>query len=66
MCLGLLRPDTWKPSSRVRDVLVFARGLLENPEVENAVEGGIAAEVSGDRVGWERKAREWVERYAKG
>jgi len=66
MCLGLLRPDTWKPSSRVRDVLVFARGLLESPEVEGAVEGGIAAEVRGDRGGWERKAREWVERYAKG
>lgn len=65
MCLGLLRPDTWKPSSRVKDVLVFARGLLEEPELEGAVEGGIAREVREERGEWEGKAREWVERYAK-
>ncbi|MCJ1250961.1 hypothetical protein MMC30_008191 [Trapelia coarctata] len=65
MCLGLLRPDTWKPSSRVRDVLVFARGLLEEPELEGAVEGGIAREVREERGVWEGRARVWVERYAK-
>ncbi|MCJ1396864.1 hypothetical protein MMC11_000054 [Xylographa trunciseda] len=65
MCLGLLRPDEWKPSSRIRDVLVFARGLLLEPVPEDAVEQGIAAEYRAERAAWEKKAREWTARYAK-
>jgi ubiquitin-protein ligase len=66
MCLGILRPDVWKPSCRVRDVLDFARGLLVEPDTEDAVEGGIAGEIKEDRGAWEKKAKEWTGRYAKG
>ena len=66
MCLGLLRPDEWKPSTRIREVLVFARGLLEEPRGDDAVEQGIAREWREERGVWEGKAREWTRLYAGG
>ena len=66
MCLGLLRPDQWKPSSKIRDVLVFAQQLLVEPMPEDAVEAGIAQEMREDRGAWEKKARAWTKLYAMG
>lgn len=65
MCLGLLRPDTWKPASKLLDVLVFTMGVLEIPDPDDAVEQGIAAEFKDNRSAWEKKAREWTKTYAK-
>lgn len=47
-------------------MLVFARGLLVEPVPEDAVEQGIAAEMRTNKAAWEKKAREWTGRYAKG
>ena len=55
----------WKPSSRISEVLVFARQLLVEPMPDDAVEAGIAGEYKDDRKGWEAKAREWTGKYAK-
>ena len=65
MCLGLLRPDLWKPSTKVREVLEFARGVLGAPIAEDAVEAAIGREFREERAAWERKAREWTRMYAK-
>ncbi|KAA8646401.1 putative ubiquitin conjugating enzyme (UbcB) [Aspergillus tanneri] len=40
MCLGMLKSDEWKPSSRIAAVLEFARQLLAEPMPDDAVEGG--------------------------
>lgn len=66
MCLGLLRAEQWKPSSKVDDVLRFAMQLLSEPMPEDAVEASIAGEYKNDRKGWEKKAKEWTKRYAVG
>lgn len=66
MCLGMLRPDEWKPSSKLVAVLQFARQLLAEPMPDDAVEGRIAEQYREDRARYEEVAREWTRRYASG
>ncbi|MDI1492243.1 MAG: hypothetical protein OHK93_003455 [Ramalina farinacea] len=65
MCLGLLRPDEWKPSSKIDTVLEFARGLLVDPQPDDAVEQGIAREYRENRKEFLKTAKAWVKQYAK-
>ncbi|KAL1978389.1 hypothetical protein VTN31DRAFT_1248 [Thermomyces dupontii] len=64
MCLGMLKSDEWKPSSRIAAVLEFARQLLAEPMPEDAVEGRIAEQYRNDRKRFEEIARDWTRRYA--
>ena len=66
MCLGLLRPDQWKPSSRIADVVIFARQLLSEPMPDDAVEGAIGNEYREDRKEFVKKAKQWTKQYAMG
>lgn len=65
MCLGMLRPDEWKPSEKIDRVLVFARGLLMEPNVDDAVEGGIARQYKENRAGFVKNVKGWVKLYAR-
>lgn len=64
MCLGMLRPDEWKPSSKISAVLQFARQLLVEPMPDDAVEGRIAEQYKNDRKHYEEIAREWTRKHA--
>lgn len=64
MCLGMLRADEWKPSSKIGAVLQFARQLLAEPMPDDAVEGRIAEQYKNDRKRYEEVAREWTRNYA--
>jgi ubiquitin-protein ligase len=63
-CMGVLRPDTWKPSSKLRDVLELVVKLVIEPDANDPVEADIAKEYLNDHRKWERKAREWTAMYA--
>lgn len=65
MCLGLLRSDEWKPSSKLDAVLEFARGLLSEPQPDDAVEQGIAREYKENKKEFTKTAKSWVKSYAK-
>ncbi|MCJ1376597.1 hypothetical protein MMC20_007840 [Loxospora ochrophaea] len=64
MCLGMLRADAWKPSSRIEAVLAFAKQLLLEPNADDAVEAGIAKEYKEDRKEFVKKAKQWTKMYA--
>lgn len=64
MCIGIVKADNWKPSSRVIAILEAARNLLEEPNFEDSVEATIANEWKDNRVEFERKAREYTAKYA--
>ncbi|KAL3482344.1 ubiquitin-conjugating enzyme/RWD-like protein [Aspergillus californicus] len=64
MCLGMLKADEWKPSSKLVAVLQFARSLMEEPMPDDAVEGRIAEQFREDRKRYEEVAREWTRKYA--
>lgn len=66
MCLGILRPDVWKPASTVSGVLDLIRTLLIEPDVDDAVEAGIAEMLKTDKKQFEKQAKEWVKKYASG
>ncbi|KAJ5750228.1 hypothetical protein N7533_007256 [Penicillium manginii] len=64
MCLGMLRPDEWKPSSKIGAVLEFARQLLSEPMPDDAIEGRIAEQYKNDRKHFDEVAREWTRKHA--
>ncbi|KAE8350642.1 ubiquitin-conjugating enzyme/RWD-like protein [Aspergillus coremiiformis] len=64
MCLGMLRADEWKPSSKIAAVLEFARQLLVEPMPDDAVEGRIAELYKNDRARYDEIAKEWTRKYA--
>ncbi|KAJ6004847.1 hypothetical protein N7540_012646 [Penicillium herquei] len=64
MCLGMLRADEWKPSSKISAVLQFARQLLAEPMPDDAVEGRIADQYKNDKKRYEEIAREWTHKHA--
>ncbi|EWC47282.1 hypothetical protein DRE_03401 [Drechslerella stenobrocha 248] len=65
MCLGILRSESWKPSCKISQVLEMAAGLLNEPNVDDAVETGIADEYKNNYDQFAKTAREWTRKYAK-
>ncbi|KAH4168963.1 hypothetical protein HBI25_041890 [Parastagonospora nodorum] len=65
MCLGLLRPESWKPPNKVVAVLRLIQTLLIEPNVDDAIEPSIANEYRENRKEFEKNAKDWVKRYAK-
>lgn len=65
MCLGMLRPDAWKPPNKIADVLRLVRTVLAAPQPDDAVEAGIAEQFKSDPKAFEKTAKEWTARYAK-
>ena len=66
MCLGILRPDVWKPASSVSGVLELIRALLQEPDIDDAVETSIADQYKNDRKAFEKQVKDWVKKYASG
>lgn len=64
MCLGMLKSDEWKPSSKISGVLRTARDLLVEPNPDDAVEGSIAEQYKADRKKFTQTAKDWVKKYA--
>ncbi len=65
MCLGMLRADEWKPSSKIDAVLAFAQQLLKEPQPDDAVEQGIARDYKDNRKEFLKQAKAWTKQYAK-
>ncbi|KAM7195774.1 Ubiquitin-conjugating enzyme/RWD-like protein [Naviculisporaceae sp. PSN 640] len=66
ICLGLLKPEQWKPATRIRSVLEAIRNLLVEPQPDDPLEARIADEYKTDRKGFEKNAKSYLARYAKG
>jgi ubiquitin-conjugating enzyme E2 D/E len=64
MCLGLLRPDEWKPPNKVVAVLRLIQTLLIEPNPDDSIEPSIANEFKQNRPEFDKKAKEWVKQYA--
>ncbi|KAI0126242.1 ubiquitin-conjugating enzyme/RWD-like protein [Xylariales sp. AK1849] len=66
ICLSILKSENWKPASRIKGVLEAVRGLLIEPQPDDALEARIADEYKNDRPSFDKNAKQYVERYAKG
>ncbi len=65
MCLGILKGEVWKPSSKIMSVLTAAQQLLVEPIPDDAVEASAADLFRNDRKEFDKTAKEWTKRYAK-
>ncbi|EAQ87677.1 hypothetical protein CHGG_04296 [Chaetomium globosum CBS 148.51] len=66
ICLGPLKAENWKPSTRLAGVLEAVRALLVEPLPDDPLEARIADEFRADRKEFDKNARAYVQRYAKG
>ncbi|OAA41825.1 Ubiquitin-conjugating enzyme/RWD-like protein [Cordyceps fumosorosea ARSEF 2679] len=66
VCLALLKPENWKPSTKVAAVLEALRGLLLEPLPDDPLEDRIAEQFRNDRAAFDKAAKDFVERYAMG
>ncbi|KAK8150451.1 hypothetical protein MY1884_007981 [Beauveria asiatica] len=66
ICLGLLKTENWKPSTKISAVLDALRNLLVEPLPDDPLEDRIAEQYRNDRQGFEKAAKGFVEKYAMG
>ncbi|KAB8338812.1 hypothetical protein FH972_021756 [Carpinus fangiana] len=66
MCLGMLRSDQWKPPNKIVAVLNMVRNILIEPNIDDAVETGVAEQYKNARDEFVKTAREWTAKYASG
>ncbi|KAG8160870.1 hypothetical protein KVR01_009134 [Diaporthe batatas] len=66
ICIPQLKPENWKPASKLAAVLEAVRNLLVEPNPDDPLEPRIADEYRSQRAQFDKTAREYVGRYAKG
>ncbi|KAJ1334203.1 ubiquitin-conjugating enzyme E2 T [Microdochium nivale] len=66
ICLAVLKPENWKPASRVKGVLEAVRQLLVEPNPDDPLEARVADEYRQQPDEFVKNARAYVERYASG
>ncbi|KAF6843133.1 Ubiquitin-conjugating enzyme E2-16 kDa 1 [Colletotrichum musicola] len=66
ICMGMLKPENWKPATKLAAVLEAVRSLLVEPQPDDPLETRIAEEYKNNRAEFEKQAKAYVGRYAKG
>ncbi|POS83046.1 hypothetical protein EPUL_004368 [Erysiphe pulchra] len=64
MCIGVLKPDAWKPSSRIINVLMATQQMLTEPVLEDAVETTFADKYRNNRNEFNEEAMKATKKYA--
>ncbi|KAH8925746.1 ubiquitin-conjugating enzyme [Atractiella rhizophila] len=64
ICIGLLKPDQWKPSTKIDQVLRALSQLLAEPNPEDALVASIAEVYSNDKAKFTKEAQAYVQKYA--
>ncbi|KAL8297312.1 hypothetical protein RB597_006413 [Gaeumannomyces tritici] len=65
ICLSALKPENWKPASKLLGVLEAVRALLVEPQPDDPLEARIADEYRNNRKEFEKNAKSYVAKYAK-
>lgn len=66
ICIPLLKSENWKPVCKLEQVLEAVRDLLAEPNPDDPLEPRIADEYRNSRAQFDKTAREYAARYAKG
>lgn len=66
MCIGILKAEAWKPSSKIMSVLTATQQLLSEPVPDDALEGAIAEKFNSDRKAFDAEAKKYTKQYAMG
>jgi ubiquitin-conjugating enzyme E2 D/E len=61
---SILKPENWKPSTKISAVLEALRNLLVEPQPDDPLEDRIAEEYRNDRQSWLKQVKVQVDKYA--
>ncbi|KAI7876788.1 ubiquitin-conjugating enzyme/RWD-like protein [Mucor mucedo] len=64
ICVDLLKPDVWKPATKLVNVLQALVGLLETPNPDDALVASIAEIYNANRPKFNKIVKEYVDKYA--
>ncbi|ODO05255.1 ubiquitin-conjugating enzyme E2 D/E [Cryptococcus wingfieldii CBS 7118] len=64
ICIGLLKTEQWKPATRMEIVLSSVYNLLNEPNPDDPLSASIAEQYRTDRPAFNKKAQEYVQKYA--
>ncbi|KAI8369267.1 ubiquitin-conjugating enzyme/RWD-like protein [Radiomyces spectabilis] len=64
ICVDLLKPDVWKPATKIAQVLVSISLLLQEPNPEDPLVASIAEVYNTNRPKFNKMAKEYVKKYA--
>ncbi|WVQ73193.1 hypothetical protein IAR50_002758 [Cryptococcus sp. DSM 104548] len=64
ICIGLLKTEQWKPATKMEIVLSSVYNLLNEPNPDDPLSASIAEQYRTDRPAFNKKAQEYVKRYA--
>ncbi|KAK1925370.1 ubiquitin-conjugating enzyme/RWD-like protein [Papiliotrema laurentii] len=64
LCLGILKVDQWKPSTKMSSVFMSIYDLLESPNPDDPLVSSIADQYRQDRAAFDKKAAEYTSKYA--
>jgi len=65
ICIGILKTDAWKPSSKIMSVLTAVQQLLVEPVPDDAVEASAGEKFKNNRKEFDKEAKEYTKKYAK-
>ncbi|RKF73459.1 Ubiquitin-conjugating enzyme E2 14 [Golovinomyces cichoracearum] len=64
MCIGILKPDAWKPSARIINVLMATQQMLIEPSLDDAVETALADRYKNNLKEFNEEAARATQKYA--
>lgn len=65
ICIGVLKSDQWKPSSKIIQILLAIRHLMAEPNPDDPLENSIAEKYKMDRPAFNKEAAAYTSKYAK-
>ncbi|GAA5937743.1 hypothetical protein JCM1841_004775 [Sporobolomyces salmonicolor] len=65
ICIGLLKAEAWKPSTKIEQILRALVQLLQEPNPDDALVASIAEIYNQDRASFNKTAQDWVKKYAQ-
>ncbi|WOO77375.1 Ubiquitin-conjugating enzyme E2 4 [Vanrija pseudolonga] len=64
ICIAVLKPDVWKPATKIASVLLAIQDLLDTPNPDDPLVASIADQYRNDRKAFDQKATEYTKKYA--
>ncbi|KAL1412890.1 hypothetical protein Q8F55_000639 [Vanrija albida] len=64
ICIAVLKPDVWKPATKIASVLLAIQDLLDAPNPDDPLVASIADQYRNDRKAFDQKAAEFTKKYA--
>ncbi|KAJ3248188.1 hypothetical protein HDU78_001588 [Chytriomyces hyalinus] len=64
ICIGVLKPDVWKPSNKIADILNSLVLVLAEPNADDAINTSVAEAMNTNRAQYEKTCQEWINKYA--